>query len=610
MTAQIIANPPGSITNYESGARIPVEPGVVYQIADVDESTGVGPILDPMELGREIVGEDVQITLPDGTVLIFEGLVALLAEGTAGGLAGPGGEVVIASIEALIAPAANGEQTNSGEAGDGSSQAFNQAQISDPRTFGEAGEGEFNGLGQPGFGGQEENENNPLLNAAAATSDGPVGPTAGNDIVITADDGRIIVLARAVLANDSGTGLKIVSVQDYTGPGAVSVDANGNIVIEQVAGNPAADNSGTRQTLTYTVEDANGNTSTGEILIYVDEFNSVNGFIQGPDDLGNDVNEIYIADAPANPNNPLGTVVFFGGDEDDFFQIRDEQDFRAFGGDGFDTLLADAEFSSDFMDFHLQRKFNLADNSIERIDASDEVSNFGTVRILAQNPNTNENWNFTGIDLIGIDEINTGSGNDRVVGSAGNDTIVGGSGNDTLKGAGGNDRINGGFNDDSIDGGTGNDTLFGDGGADRITGGSGDDSIFGGTGTDTINGGAGNDFIDIGANDVNSERIIISDRADGIDTIANFDNVAGTQDVLDLDALFDDLAADLGVALDSAARAGRVSVVQDGANTNVFVDQSAAGNGSDLVQIAIVQDTASGNFDVGAAGTDDIFVGA
>ena len=48
--------------------------------------------------------------------------------------------------------------------------------------------------------------------------------------MITADDGRIIVLARALLANDSGTGLKIVSVQDYTGPGVVSVDANGNPV--------------------------------------------------------------------------------------------------------------------------------------------------------------------------------------------------------------------------------------------------------------------------------------------------------------------------------------------------------------------------------------------
>ena len=564
MTAQVIANPPGSITTYGPDGRIPVEAGVVYRIVDLDSSGVAGPVLDPLALTREIVGEDLQVTLPDGTVLTFEGMLTVLAEGAGGGLAGPDGELAIASLEALVAPAEGAQaqgDTGQGEADDGSSQAFNQAQITDPRQFGEAGEGPFNGLGLPGFSLLEQNEDNPLLLAESlAAEDGPAVPTAGNDTVITADDGRIIVLGRALLANDSGTGLQITSVQDYTGPGTVSVDANGNIVIEQVTGNPAADNSGTTQTLTYTVQDANGNTATAQVLIFVDEFRSVNGEINGPGDLPNTGSEIYIPEQPVNPNNPAGTETFFGGDGDDFFQIRDEQDFRAFGGQGFDTLLVDVEFSSLFMDFHLPRVFSQANNSIEAIDASTAdglgAPFTGVVRLVSQGANAADDWDFSDIALTGVDQINGGGGSDTIVGSAGDDTINGGAGNDT------------------------------------------------------INGWAGNDVIDIGADPANSERVIISDRDHGTDTIINFDNVVGAQDILDLEALFDDLAADLGVALDSAARAGRVSVVQDGADTNVFIDQSAAGNGSDVVQIAIVQGTTATNFDIGAAGTDDIFVGA
>jgi len=614
MTAQVIANPPGSITTYGSGARIPAEPGVVYRIVDIDENGAAGPILDPLALEREIVGEDLQVTLPDGTVLTFEGMLTVLAAGSGGGLAGADGELVIASLESLIAPA-EGAQTQSGqgEANDGSNQAFNQAKISDPREFGEAGEGPFNGLGEPGFGELEENENNPLLNAAAAAAGGPLGPTAGDDIVITADDGRIIVLARALLANDSGSGLQIVSVQDYTGPGgdaSVSLDANGNIVIDPVTIDPVNDNSGTRQTLTYTVQDANGNTTTATVLVYVDEFRSVNGFIAGPDDLGNGENEIFIPEAPLDPNNPVGVETFFGGDGDDFFQIRDEQHFRAFGGDGFDTLLADVEFASSVMSFELPQVFDLATNSIERIDASDEVSGLGLVRLESQGGNLNEIWDFTDIELIGIDEIRGRGGNDRITGSAGNDTIFGGSGNDVLNGGDGNDSLNGGAGNDTLRGGDGNDTIQGMTGIDTIFGGAGDDTIFGGGSADTINGGAGNDFIDIGVGNGNEERVVISDRTDGIDRIVNFDNLGNLEDVLYLDALFDDLAADLGIVLNVAARTARVSLVQDGADTDVFIDQSAAGDGSDLIQIAEIANTTVANFETGAGADDDIFVGA
>ena len=94
MTAEIIATPPGSATVLASGASYPVEAGVIYQFAVVDSNGDVGPILDPQSLEREADGNDLVITLPDGTVIVLQGMVQILAEGAGGGLAGPDGNAV------------------------------------------------------------------------------------------------------------------------------------------------------------------------------------------------------------------------------------------------------------------------------------------------------------------------------------------------------------------------------------------------------------------------------------------------------------------------------------------------------------------------------------
>ena len=192
------------------------------------------------------------------------------------------------------------------------------------------------------------------------------------------------------------------------------------------------------------------------------------------------------------------------------------------------------------------------------------------------------------------------------------DTFFGGEGNDTLSGGNGGDVISG---DDPGAGVGGDDTLSGNAGNDTLLGGPGDDSLFGGGGGgDVLDGGPGNDFVDVGGGNLNRERIIISDREDGIDTIANFDNFGQFSETLDLDALFDDLAGDLGVTLSTAARIDRLSLVGAGTNTtNVFIDQSAAGDGSDQVQIAVIQSTFATVFigvGSGASVFDDVAVGA
>ncbi|WVX51160.1 hypothetical protein ROLI_042610 [Roseobacter fucihabitans] len=98
-------------------------------------------------------------------------------------------------------------------------------------------------------------------------------------------------------------------------------------------------------------------------------------------------------------------------------------------------------------------------------------------------------FDFSGITLIDIDEIDGTSGNDTIIGSAGDDRIEGEDGNDCLYG------------------GDGNDTLYGDDGIDFLTGGAGNDLLYGGDdsdaffiaamqGNDTVDGGAGGAWTD------------------------------------------------------------------------------------------------------------------
>ncbi len=96
-------------------------------------------------------------------------------------------------------------------------------------------------------------------------------------------------------------------------------------------------------------------------------------------------------------------------------------------------------------------------------------------------------------DLVSVENVVSGAGNDSIVGSAavnnlnggaGDDTIHGGGGNDTVVGGTGADMLAGDLGNDTMLGGTGNDTMMGGGGADRLVGNSGDDSMMGGAASD------------------------------------------------------------------------------------------------------------------------------
>jgi len=124
-------------------------------------------------------------------------------------------------------------------------------------------------------------------------------------------------------------------------------------------------------------------------------------------------------------------------------------------------------------------------------------------------------------------------------------TIAGNDGNDTINGADFDDYLAGNRGDDVLSGNGGNDTISGGRGDDVIDGGDGDDLIRGAFGSDTITGGAGADTFAL------NDRLV---EEDNFDFILDFSASEGDQfDLGDIDA-------------------GRVTVIQDGADAQILVD--------------------------------------
>tara|TARA_R110000850_G_scaffold238024_3_gene362698 strand:- start:658 stop:4581 length:3924 start_codon:yes stop_codon:yes gene_type:complete len=124
--------------------------------------------------------------------------------------------------------------------------------------------------------------------------------------------------------------------------------------------------------------------------------------------------------------------------------------------------------------------------------------------------NYNNMLNFAAIELLNIDRIDGGVGQDDITGSGGRDVIFGGTGRDTLYG------------------GSGDDFLSGDAGNDILNGGHGNDVLDGGLGNDAFDGGLGNDHIDSRS----GGNVIYFGRGDGQDSLYAASREQGGQDVL------------------------------------------------------------------------------
>lgn len=187
---------------------------------------------------------------------------------------------------------------------------------------------------------------------------------------------------------------------------------------------------------------------------------------------------------------------------------------------------------------------NAADNRLEGGGGNDIlVGVAGRDSLLG---NTGDDTILGGADA---DTIWGGSGDDSLVGGQGDDLLHGGIGNDTLEGGEGTDRLNGGLGDDRLVGGAGNDALYGDDGDDTLVGGAGDDRLVGGAGNDAF----------------------VFEAGHGVDKIADFGDVSGNEDLIDLSAIMGAVAQS-----DFAAWASE-HVVQKAANVLI-----ASGSGDQI----------------------------
>ncbi|MEF3047355.1 Hint domain-containing protein [Pseudotabrizicola sp. L79] len=380
------------------------------------------------------------------------------------------------------------------------------------------------------------------------------GPTANPDTLVTDEDTDPTI---DVLANDTDPTDQPLTVTSATAEnGEVTINSDGTITYSPYMHFNGPD------TITYTVTDPDGNTSTTTVAVTV---NPVNDAPEAVDDaaatpldtpvvidvLGNDMDidgdTLSIVGTPTSPNgtvavNPDGSLTFtptagFVGSAvitytmTDGTVTDDAQVVVTVGGLGRDGVVSgtagDDLIDESYVDPTDGDQVDASDAILpgSSPDADSIVAGDGNDTILA---GRDDDTIFAG---SGDDEVFGGDGSESVHGGAGDDTILTGDGQDIVFGEDGDDYIDtrgpnplpdidypglygadtDPLNDlDTVYGGDGNDTIFtgddadrvfGRNGNDYIDGGFDNDSLYGNSGFDTIIGSEGNDYIDGGRGD-------------------------------------------------------------------------------------------------------------
>jgi Ca2+-binding RTX toxin-like protein len=286
----------------------------------------------------------------------------------------------------------------------------------------------------------------------------------------------------------------------------------------------------------------------------------------------------------------------YGGANDDTFVVfgADSLADLIAGGDGVDTIEAVGAVSVTLS------SFNAAASSIEAWLGNGQAI-LGTAN--------SDILNFSALQSVtGVAYIDTGAGNDALVGSDAAEYLRGGAGNDTMLGMGNGDVLDGGAGGDVLYGNDGNDRIYGAPGADRVYGGADDDTfvVFGADSlSDLIDGGAGTDTIEA----VGSASVTLSRFDAAASSIEAWDGngqaILGTAgaDVLDFSAL----ESFAGVAyVDTGAGNDRIT----GGDANEYLrggaghDAILGGGGNDVLAGGAGQDVI-----VGGSGGDMLLGG-
>ncbi|NJL51351.1 MAG: calcium-binding protein [Hydrococcus sp. SU_1_0] len=220
-----------------------------------------------------------------------------------------------------------------------------------------------------------------------------------------------------------------------------------------------------------------------------------------------------------------GDDTLLGGGGND--QITFEMGAKLVDGEEGDDLVA-LDFSEESADFTLV--YNSTDGGVTSEDLLSGTRIEGVEQVNVNSGGGDDDINISGASIGSI--INTGTGNDYIIGSNGDDRLDSSSGDDT---------VIGGEENDTIDGGIGNDILNGESGNDVITFGEGSKTVNGGGGDDRLEldfSGESADFT-LTYNEFEEASLTTGGILDGteIETIEQFDVASGSgDDVIDIAA--------------------------------------------------------------------------
>lgn len=349
-------------------------------------------------------------------------------------------------------------------------------------------------------------------------------PDANNDRVYTnaGANGTTVIPEWALLFNDADPDSSL----DITELSNLS-NLNTVSLLTKPGSVTVVDNNNTSSgSFIYTVT-AGGQVDTAAVTLVVDTSNALDG---------NDSNNILVDTNAANStlNGNDGNDILIGNVGDDILNGGDDDDVLV-GGAGSDTLDGgDGIDTASYIDSAVSVRINLNNDGDAITDTASTTPSDGQV-----------GGNAFGDNLYNIENL------------------IGGSAGDYLAG---NSSVN------VLSGLDGNDQLFGEGGNDFLYGGAGDDRLDGGSGSDTMVGGAGNDVFVISADALGASID---------DLIADYS--AG--DVVDLTDVFATFSS--SYRPDNATEAeALVSLVNDGVNTSVMVDNNGLAAGGSMVSVA------------------------
>ncbi|WP_136443664.1 Ig-like domain-containing protein [Pacificoceanicola onchidii] len=383
-------------------------------------------------------------------------------------------------------------------------------------------------------------------------------PVAEDDTATTPEDTPVVIPDPSDNDTDpDGDPLTVTEVGDPTN-GTATLNPDGTVTYT-----PDPDFVG-QDTIPYTVDDGNGGTDTGEIVVTVT-----------PEDLGRIDTDIFPVDPALQDQDPFngldedpdpsddldnetgtsGADVISTGDDDDTIVAGDGNDTVNPGIDddlvrlgGGDDLLIDPQGADTITGGSGNDTIIAGVDTFSNYEGDDPF--FPTLGFLSD-PNTDDGRDYvegnTGDDSIETgdddDTIDAGQGDDTVDGGIDDDLITGNQGNDSLLGGHGSDTIDGGQGDDFIDGSNlapleqtddvdvntenDRDSLMGALGNDTILGGDDDDTLIGGSGNDLLDGGIDEDSINGGGDD---DTLIGGQGADTLDGGDGEDSISGGAD--------------------------------------------------------------------------------